>query len=211
MLRILAKIRGTTKAFFKRVSVWLKIKRFPGHYILPQKVKQSLMDKCFYSELYTMANPSIELTEALRETARRLRNGVSYAWGNHGSCNCGNLLQVVTKLSKEEILRHAHSGIGEWTELAEDYCGVTNAPVDLLISYLQQLGLTSTDIHNLEYLEDKEVLNHLPGGFRWLKRNVREDVIVYFETFADLLEEKMLRSLHIDYDQLTLEREKEFS
>jgi len=80
-----------------------------------------------------------------------------------------------------------------------------------LISYLQQLGLTSTDIHNLEYLEDKEVLNHLPGGFRWLKRNVREDVIVYFETFADLLEEKMLRSVHIDYDQLTLEREKEFS
>ncbi|MES1225347.1 MAG: hypothetical protein ABUT20_58240, partial [Bacteroidota bacterium] len=141
----------------------------------------------------------------------RLRSGTSYAWGNHGSCNCGNLLQVVTKLSREDILRHAHSGIGEWTELAEDYCGVTNAPVDLMISHLQQLGLTPTDIHNLEYLEDKEVLNHLPGGFRWLKKNVREDVIIYFETFADLLEEKLIRSVHINYHQLTAETEKEFS
>jgi hypothetical protein len=168
------------------------------------------MDNCFYPELYTMAYPTIELTEALRETARRLRNGAAYAWGNHGSCNCGNLLQVVTNLSREEILRHAHAGIGEWTELAEDYCAVTNAPVDLMISHLQKLGLTPTDIHNLEYLEDKEVLNNIPGGFRWLKRNVREDVIVYFETFAAMLEEKMTNAIHIDYNQLTAKREKEF-
>ncbi len=169
------------------------------------------MDNRFYSELYTMAYPNIELTEALRETARRLRSGAAYAWGNHGSCNCGNLLQVVTNLGKEEILRHAHAGIGEWTELAEDYCGVTNAPVDLMISHLQKLGLTPTDIHNLEYLEDREVLKKLPGGFRWLKKNVREDVIIYFETFADMLEEKMLHSIHINYNQLIAEREKEFS
>lgn len=154
-----------------------------------------------------MAYPSIELTEALRETARRLRNGASYAWGNHGACNCGNLLQVVTRLSKEEILRHAHSGIGEWTELAEDYCGITNAPVDLMISHLQNLGLTPTDIHNLEYLEDKDVLQRLPGGFRWLKRNVREDVILYFETFAGMLEETLSQSIHINYSQLTAEKQ----
>ncbi|MES1219183.1 MAG: hypothetical protein ABUT20_27000 [Bacteroidota bacterium] len=154
-----------------------------------------------------MAYPTIQLTEALRETAHRLRNGSQYAWGNHGSCNCGNLLQVVTKLSKEEILRHAHSGIGEWTELATDYCGVTNAPVDLMISHLQQLGLTATDIHNLEYLEDKEVLKNLPDGFRWLKKNAREDVIIYFETFAAILEEKMIQAVHIDYKLLTAKQE----
>jgi len=180
------------------------------HNILPGKVKQSIMDNRFYSELYAMAYPDIELIEALRETARRLRNGVAYAWGNHGSCNCGNLLQVVTNLEKEEILRHAHAGIGEWTELAEDYCGVTNAPVDLMISQLQKLGLTPTDIHNLEYLEDKEVLKNLPSGFRWLKKNVREDVIIYFETFAAMLEEKIIQAVHIDYTRLVSEREKEF-
>lgn len=139
-----------------------------------------------------MAYPNQRLVEALQHTALRLREGVAYAWGNHGACNCGNLLQVVTHFSKQEILRYAHSGIGEWTELAVDYCGVTGAPVDMMISALQDIGLTTTDIHNIEYLEDREVLNHLSGGFRWLKRNQREDVIVYMETFAALLQQKLL-------------------
>lgn len=138
-----------------------------------------------------MAYPNTKLIDALRNTANRLKTGVPYAWGNHGACNCGNLLQVVTNYSKEDILRFAHSGIGEWTELAVDYCGVTGVPVDMMISSLQDIGLTATDIHNIEYLEDKEVLQHLPGGFRWLQRNVREDVILYFEAFADLLEQKL--------------------
>src|SRR6476469_9110936 len=146
-----------------------------------------------------MATPNIELIAALRETAHRLKEGARYAWGNHGACNCGNLLQVITHLSKEEILQFAHSGIGEWTELAEDYCGITDAPVSPLIFKLEQLGLTPSDIHNLEYLEDKDVLKELPGGFRWLSRNVREDVIAYFQTFADCLEEKLLQEIQIPY------------
>jgi len=59
------------------------------------------------------------------------------------------------------------------------------------------LGLTPTDIHNIEYLEDREVLNRLPGGFRWLKRNLREDVIAYFETMAAMLEEKLFATILI--------------
>jgi hypothetical protein len=142
----------------------------------------------FSSEICYMAIANFELIRALRETAQRLENGADYAWGNHGTCNCGNLLQVITRLSKEEIIRLARTGVGEWTELAEDYCGVANTPAEILISELQKLGLTPTDIHNLEYLQDKSVLQKLPGGFRWLKRNSREDVIVYFQTFADVLE-----------------------
>lgn len=138
-----------------------------------------------------MAHSSKQLVEALRKTAHRLQNGSTYAWGNHGSCNCGNLLQVVTDLSRQEILTYAHTGVGEWTELAEEYCYVTDAPVNMLISSLEKIGLTPTDIHNLEYLEDKAVLKNLPGGFRWLKKNKREDVIVYFNTFANLLESKL--------------------
>jgi hypothetical protein len=149
-----------------------------------------------------MAQANIPLIEALRETAARLRNGAHYAWGNHGACNCGNLTQVVTRLSKEEILAYAHTGIGEWTELAEDYCGITNAPAGLLITKLQEIGLTPSDIHNLEYLEDKSVLQRLPGGFRWLQRNVREDVIVYFETFADLLEEQLAEKIMFTINDL---------
>jgi hypothetical protein len=142
-----------------------------------------------------MAHPNIALINALQEAAKNLRNGAHYAWGHHGSCNCGHVLQVVTRLSKEEIVRHAQTVHGEWTEIAEDYCGVTNAPAYLLVSKLEKLGLTPTDIHNLEYLEDRKVLNNLPGGFRWLKRNVREDVVVYFETLAAMLEEQLLKSI----------------
>jgi hypothetical protein len=151
-----------------------------------------------------MAHPNIPLIEALCTTATRLREGNYYAWGHHGGCNCGNLLQVITDLSKEEILSYAHSSRGEWSEIAEDYCEVTSVPAYLMISKLEALSLTASDIHNLEYLEDREVLNHLPGGFRWLKRNVREDVIIYFETFAEMLEEKMISSIHINYQQFTM-------
>lgn len=150
-----------------------------------------------------MAKPSIELIEAFRETARRLRNGAHYAWGHHGACNCGNLVQVLTPLTEGEILRYAHTAIGEWTELAEEYCSVSDAPVNLMMSKLERSGLTPVDIHHIEYLTDREVLNHLPGGFRWLKRNVREDVILYFEAFANMLEEKMAATVSINMEELT--------
>lgn len=156
-----------------------------------------------------MAKPGINLIDALRKTATRLRNGAYYAWGNHGACNCGNLLQSVTKLSKEEIVKYAQSGTGEWTELAEEYCGDTNAPVSLLLHKLEVLGLTPVDIHNIEYLRDKEVLHALPGGFRWLKRNICEDVIVYFETFASVLEEKLLSKIEIPFEQLVNRHEQQ--
>ncbi|MEP7143872.1 MAG: hypothetical protein ABI707_13415 [Ferruginibacter sp.] len=149
-----------------------------------------------------MAKPTIELIEALRETATRLRNGSYYAWGHHGACNCGNLVQVVTNFSKEEILRHAHTRMGEWTEMTEEFCPATNAPLTLVINRLEKIGLTPVDIHNIEYLSGKEVLHNLPGGFRWLKRNKREDAITYFESFANLLEDKLIRFIDISIEPL---------
>ena len=170
-------------------------------------MKQSFSHVRFYVELWYMAKPSLELVAAFRETASRLRNGANYSWGHHGACNCGNLLQVLTPLSEGEILRYAHTAIGEWTELAEEYCATSNASVNLVMSKLEQAGLTPVDIRHIEYLSDPEVLAHLPGGFRWLKKNVREDVIVYFETFADLIEEKLISSVEINMEELTLEKE----
>jgi hypothetical protein len=144
-----------------------------------------------------MAYPTITLINTLRKAAANIRNGSHYAWGHHGSCNCGHLLQVVMQLSKEEIVRHAQTVYGEWTEIAEEYCGISNAPAYLLISELEKLGLTPTDIHHLEYLEDRTVLQNLPGGFRWLQKNVREDVILYFETLATMLEDKLIADIEL--------------
>lgn len=149
-----------------------------------------------------MAFANTELISVLRETAERLRGGSYYAWGHHGGCNCGNLLQVACKLSKEEILAYAHMGKGEWTELAEEFCDVSDAPLYLLVRKLEQLGLTPTDIHNIEYLEDRSVLSYLPEGFRWLQRNVRSDVIIYLEAMAAMLEEQLISRVQISYEEL---------
>jgi hypothetical protein len=152
---------------------------------------------CSLNKSKYMAHPNLTLIQALRQAAANLSNGVPYAWGHHGACNCGHILQVVTHLSKEEILNYAQSGIGEWTEIAQSWCETTRVPVDMLVSNLEAIGLTSTDIHNLEYLQDRTILNKLPGGFRWLQKNQREDVILYFETMAELLEEKLISRIEI--------------
>ena len=149
-----------------------------------------------------MAKPTIELINALRETASRLKSGAHYAWGHHGACNCGNLVQVVTRFTEGEILRYAHTGIGEWTEMTEEFCPVTNAPLTLVITKLEEIGLTPTDIHHIEYLSDKAVLQNLPNGFRWLKRNKREDAIEYFEAFANMLEEKFIQTIDINMNTI---------
>jgi len=149
-----------------------------------------------------MATPTTELINALRETAARLRNGAHYAWGHHGACNCGNLVQVVTHFTEGEIVRYAHTSAGEWTEMTEEFCPVTNAPLTLVITRLEEIGLTPTDIHDIEYLSNKEVLKQLPGGFRWLKRNKREDAIDYFEAFANMLENKLIQHIKIDINNI---------
>lgn len=169
---------------------------------LNNRVAKWLLFPSSLIKLLTMAHPNLPLIEALRETARRLRHGAHYAWGHHGSCNCGNLLQTITHLSSKEILEYSRTGTGEWTEIAQEFCGITNAPADLLISKLQKIGLTPSDIHCIEYLEDKQVLQRLPGGFRWLSRNVREDVILYLETMADMLEEKLAKQVNLDLAEL---------
>jgi hypothetical protein len=153
-----------------------------------------------------MAQPTFELIQALRLTAKNLQNGAYHSWGHHGACNCGNLVQSVTEFTKDEILRYAHDGAGEWTELAIDFCPITNAPLALIFCKLEEIGLTPTDIHHIEYLSDEEVLNNLEGGKRWLKRNKKEDAIAYFESFANVLEEKLLKTINID---LVLENKNE--
>jgi hypothetical protein len=151
-----------------------------------------------------MAQATLELINALRLTADNLRKGAYHSWGHHGACNCGNLVQSVTKFTKEEILEYAHTGTGEWTELAIEFCPATNAPLTLVFNKLEQIGLTPTDIHHIEYLTDREVLEQLSGGFRWLKRNKKEDAIDYFEAFADVLEDKLLQHIDVRLENITV-------
>ena len=48
--------------------------------------------------------------------------------------------------------------------------------------------MSHSDIVKLENLSDKRILQNLNGGFRYLRRNVKQDVIEYMRSFADLIE-----------------------
>ncbi|SFD76593.1 hypothetical protein [Spirosoma endophyticum] len=139
-----------------------------------------------------MARPTPELINALRQTAHKLKNGAPYQWGHMGGCNCGNLAQELTKLSKDQIHRYAMQRHGDWNEQAEDYCQTSQMPIDLLINEMLNAGMLLEDLKHLERLDDRQILVRLPLEKRHLKHNVREDVVSYMTAWAELLEEQLI-------------------
>jgi hypothetical protein len=135
-----------------------------------------------------MTLPSLRLVTALRSTAARLDSGAAYQWGHLGSCNCGHLVQTVCRLDKSEIHRWALERDGDWEQLANDYCPTSGYHIDDVISELLALGLTTEDLGHLEKLDGADVLAALPGGHRWLTRNLRSDLVLYLRCWADLIE-----------------------
>lgn len=142
--------------------------------------------------LLSMATHNPELIEALRETACRLEAGARYEWGHMGRCNCGHLVQSLTDLSDVEIVASIDFKVSEWSEHANDYCEGTSRKVDDLFEILEQTGFTREDVIHLEYLSDQEVLRKLEGDKRHLRRNKVEDVSLYMNTLADMLEEELV-------------------
>jgi len=135
--------------------------------------------------------------EALRETANRLENGAEYNWSHQGNCNCGHLVQTVTKLSKSEIHRLALEKAGDWGEKVVDYCPTSNYPIDHVICVMLGLGFTRQDLYQLERLSSQTVLDAIPLECKPLMHNRRHDVIVYMKAWADSLEDDLLAQVEI--------------
>ena len=142
-----------------------------------------------------MARPTPELIYALRQTARNLKRGIPYQWGHMGGCNCGNLAQQLTKLNRNQIHQYAMQRHGDWSEQAESFCSTSQMPIDLLINEMLAAGLTLEDLNHLEKLDDRQVLRRFPFERRFIKYNVREDVIAYMNVWAELLEEQLLEKI----------------
>jgi hypothetical protein len=142
-----------------------------------------------------MAKASLEIIDALRRTARKLKTDASYMWGHMGSCNCGNLAQEITKMSKAQIHGYAMQGHGDWNEQLNDYCEASSMPMDLLIHELLTAGFSVEDLKNLEKLSDEQILNRIPLEKRYLRHNSRQDVIVYMNEWANMLEEELLATI----------------
>lgn len=144
-----------------------------------------------------MAKPSVNLIMALRNTAKTLALSKNYQWGHMGSCNCGFLAQEVTKLSKSEIHSRAMQKYGDWNDQLNDYCPTSGLLMDNLITDMLNAGLTRTDLQHLEKLSDKTILQKLPASRRNLSHNVKNDVVLYLNTWANLLEEEFTAKVKI--------------
>lgn len=138
-----------------------------------------------------MAQSNPKLINALRTTANRLANGAEYEWGHMGRCNCGHLVQTITRMSAYEIVKSIDFQLDEWTEHAKDYCPGTGHKVEDLFTALQNVGFGREDVIHLENLSDPQVLDRLATGRRYLQRNQVEHVTLYMNTMADLLEEEL--------------------
>lgn len=136
-----------------------------------------------------MARSNPTLIRALRQTAERLASGAPYQWGHPGSCNCGHLAQTVTTRSRSELLAAARERSGDWGQMAVEACPASGLPIDAVIEELFALGLDRSDIGQLEDLSDRRVLSTLPREQRErLRRNRRDDVVLYLRAWAGLLE-----------------------
>ncbi len=142
-----------------------------------------------------MANPSLKIIHALRQTATQLENGNRYEWGHMGSCNCGNLAQTITSFSRAEIQKYALEKRGDWSEQLIDYCPTSGLPMDLIIEKMMDFGFTRQDLRHLEWLSDTDILNKM--GVSFLNRNLKSDTIQYIKSWANLLEDQLIDTIKL--------------
>lgn len=136
-----------------------------------------------------MATATPELVQALRTTAARLREGSPFAWGHMGSCICGHLAQTITELSPAEIHRRAMERHGDWSQQSVDHCPASGLAIDHVIDEMVALGLSLSDIRNLEKLADRDVLKRVPA--KWLRHQDKSHAVQYMEAFAEMLEDEL--------------------
>lgn len=127
------------------------------------------------------------LISILKKTSDRIRSGAPFQWTHQGHCNCGHLAQTVTGLEPGKIHKLALSGEGEWRHHAQEYCQTSGLDVDELIDRLLAAGLTLDELAHLELLSDPEILEWLPSDKPHLNYRSREDAVLYFDTWTDIL------------------------
>lgn len=146
-----------------------------------------------------MAKASISVIQALLKTVENLEKGAAYQWGHMGSCNCGNLAQVITNRDKAEIHKSAmRSRHGDWNEQLIDYCPASGLPIDHIIDEMVAFGFTRADLAHLEKLSDPQILRQLPANNRYLKHNHKPDVILYLKTWVKVLENELIDGISLE-------------
>lgn len=165
--------------------------------------------RCSIKNIKVMARPSLRLIEALRTAAKQIGNKTNYNWKDIGSCNCGNLAQILTGLDKKQITKFGIKKHGDWDMLSRLFRKESGYEIDEVIAVMLDAGLILDDFANLENLTDRRILMRM-GENVYLKRDKREDVILYLNTWASILEEELLKEINIkDAESILAEEEKE--
>ena len=146
-----------------------------------------------------MAKISVEVIQALRNTAKRISESTDYEWGHMGACNCGFLAQEVTQLTKKEIHSRAMEGHGDWNEQLNDYCPTSGLRMDDLISELLNFGFDIDDLRHLEKLSDQKVLNEID---RHLSHNNKSDVVEYLNSMARWVKLKLIDQIELPEQEI---------
>lgn len=144
-----------------------------------------------------MAKICFEMIQMLRNTASAIAKSPDYQWGHMGSCNCGFLAQQVTHLRKEEIHHRAMQRYGDWNEQLNDYCPTSGLPMDDLIQRMLSAGFDVDDLKHLERLSDNKILSMIPTGERDLRHNVKTDVVLYLNAWANQIENALVDQLRL--------------
>lgn len=137
------------------------------------------------------------MVAALRKAAARIASSTHYQWGHMGHCNCGFVAQEITRLTPAEIHRRAMERYGDWNEQLNDYCPTSGLPMDDVIGELIAFGFSLDDLKHLERLSDPEVLSKIPFAERNLQRNQQRDAARYLNTWALVLEEKLVQEISL--------------
>ena len=143
-----------------------------------------------------LPNPTFNprsLYEVLLMTANRLENDSNYQWTHMGSCNCGHLAQTVTLHSAETLHEIALQKAGDWSEQVREYCPTSGYPLDHIIQTLLELGISQTELRDLERLANPKILTYVSKEKRrYLSYRKKSDVILYLRAWAKKVQKNSL-------------------
>ncbi len=87
---------------------------------------------------------------------------------------------------------------GDWKDQSIEHCGSTGYTIDHIIDSILAYGLKRKDLAHIERLSDPAIRSHIPFEKRKnLNFKNREDVILYFNTWAKMIEDEYLSSKEI--------------
>jgi len=121
--------------------------------------------------------------EALRLSAKAIRQGHFYNWRKPHTCNCGIVAQTIMGKDTPDMALLMDKTIAlarsvevksiSWTAMSSALCPITGIPIDTVFKALYEAGFDRTDICNLEHLEDAEICRR--AGI--VQRNGKEEVM----------------------------------